>query len=769
MKKFFISIIFCLSSIILSQTTDIITLRENDSLGDPIFLNQQFTISGIVTSTNQFGNNGPASLQDNTAGISVYGSDFSGTVNIGDSVTVTSTIAQFNGLTQFDFFSNGSSVSVHKTNIIVEPKTVTILEILNQEWNGIEEIEGSLIRINDVQINSSGAFSGGTNYSITDPTGTLEMRIDNDVNTIIGSSIPSSNIDIIGILGQYDPSTPRSSGYQILPRFIEDLITNNEPLILSPIIPADITPNSFTIYFNTIREGNSEVRYGLTNDLEINTIIDEELTTNHKILIDNLEESTLYYCQVLSTNQNGTSQSQIFTASTSSSDTTNGKINIYFNYSVDNSVAYSDNLAIGNVNFKNKLIERINSATYSLDIAVYSFYGLNEVANAIISAKNNRGVKVRVVYDSRDMQSSMQLLADAGIGISQRQNTDGIMHNKFMIVDARDSISSNDWIWTGSWNWNPLNNRNNVLEINDPTLASAYTTEFEEMWGSSDDVPSSSSAQFGPSKSDNTPHIFNIGGKQIELYFSPSDGTESKISNSIISADSSIFFGLLSFTSDPIFSAINSRYSNGISDIRGIIDNVEDTGSEYFNLQSISEVFDYNLSGLFHHKYSIIDSYSSSSDPIVITGSHNWSRSANEKNDENTLIIHDLSIANMYMQEFKARYNELGGSQDFQIPILTNVKNKFKSVNSSLKLFQNYPNPFNPNTIINYTIAKEEDFVKLSVYNSLGEEIEVLVNQKQKAGSYEINFSGEEFSSGIYFYSLKTSDNIITKKMLLLK
>ncbi|MCB0731721.1 MAG: T9SS type A sorting domain-containing protein [Ignavibacteriae bacterium] len=51
----------------------------------------------------------------------------------------------------------------------------------------------------------------------------------------------------------------------------------------------------------------------------------------------------------------------------------------------------------------------------------------------------------------------------------------------------------------------------------------------------------------------------------------------------------------------------------------------------------------------------------------------------------------------------------------------------------------------------------------------MGEEIEVLVNQKQKAGSYEINFSGEEFSSGIYFYSLKTSDNIITKKMLLLK
>jgi len=513
--------------------------------------------------------------------------------------------------------------------------------------------------------------------------------------------------------------------------------------------------------------------------------------------VNNLEETTTYFFQVLSTNKDGTSKSQILSVSTASSDTTTGTINVYFNYSVDNSVAINNNLAKGNVDFKQKLIQRINSAKYSLDIALYSFYGQNDIANAIISARDNRGVLVRVVYDSRDLQSSMQLLVNSGIKISQRKNTDGIMHNKFMIVDARDSVKNDDWVWTGSWNWNPLNNRNNVIEINDPNLASAYTTEFEEMWGGSGETPTSS-AKFGPDKTDNTPHTFNIGGRTVSLYFSPSDGTESQISNAISTADTSIFFDVLSFTSDPISSSINTRHSNGVTDLRGIIDNIEDTGTEFYNLQSIGEVFDYDLSGLSHHKYGIIDSYSSTSDPTVITGSHNWSRSANEKNDENTLIIHGLKIANQYMQEFKARYNELGGSSSFMIPIPVSVEDS-KQIPNKIVLMQNYPNPFNPTTTIEYsipsmrfmlnsfqhpdnnTIPKQvrDDNVKviLNIYDILGRKVSTLINHMQKPGNYKIEFNGNNLPSGIYYYQLKYGDpsassaqvNIQTKKMILLK
>ena len=66
--------------------------------------------------------------------------------------------------------------------------------------------------------------------------------------------------------------------------------------------------------------------------------------------------------------------------------------------------------------------------------------------------------------------------------------------------------------------------------------------------------------------------------------------------------------------------------------------------------------------GIFHHKYMIADPFCPQSDPVVFTGSHNWSTSAQVRNDENTLIIHDSTLANIYYQEFAQRYSEEGGT-----------------------------------------------------------------------------------------------------------
>ncbi len=83
-------------------------------------------------------------------------------------------------------------------------------------------------------------------------------------------------------------------------------------------------------------------------------------------------------------------------------------------------------------------------------------------------------------------------------------------------------------------------------------------------------------------------------------------------------------------------------------------------------------------------------------------------------------------------------------------------------------LDQNYPNPFNPNTTINYSIV-EAGYVKLAIYNTLGEELKVLVNGLQEANSYTINFNASELPSGTYIYRLETAGNIETKKMILMK
>ncbi len=71
------------------------------------------------------------------------------------------------------------------------------------------------------------------------------------------------------------------------------------------------------------------------------------------------------------------------------------------------------------------------------------------------------------------------------------------------------------------------------------------------------------------------------------------------------------------------------------------------------------------------------------------------------------------------------------------------------------KLYQNYPNPFNPSTIINYQIPQQE-FVTIKVYDILGNEIAILVNEEKPAGSYEVEFNASSLPSGVYFYQLKS-------------
>ncbi len=83
-------------------------------------------------------------------------------------------------------------------------------------------------------------------------------------------------------------------------------------------------------------------------------------------------------------------------------------------------------------------------------------------------------------------------------------------------------------------------------------------------------------------------------------------------------------------------------------------------------------------------------------------------------------------------------------------------------------LFQNYPNPFNPTSTIKYAISKT-GFVNISIYDVLGEEIKVLVNEKQTPGNYEIIFDGKDLASGIYFYKIRTGEFSQIKKMVLIK
>jgi hypothetical protein len=84
------------------------------------------------------------------------------------------------------------------------------------------------------------------------------------------------------------------------------------------------------------------------------------------------------------------------------------------------------------------------------------------------------------------------------------------------------------------------------------------------------------------------------------------------------------------------------------------------------------------------------------------------------------------------------------------------------------KLMQNYPNPFNPTTKINYQLPIT-NYVKLSIYDILGREITVLVNEKQSPGMYEVDWDASNYASGVYFYTMQAGDYSETKKMLIVK
>ena len=72
------------------------------------------------------------------------------------------------------------------------------------------------------------------------------------------------------------------------------------------------------------------------------------------------------------------------------------------------------------------------------------------------------------------------------------------------------------------------------------------------------------------------------------------------------------------------------------------------------------QVYHHDISPDLHHKYAIVDHASPANDPVVITGSHNWSSSAENVNDENTVIVHDARVANLYHQEFRGILIALG-------------------------------------------------------------------------------------------------------------
>ena len=748
--------------------------KINDENGIGINLGDLVTLRGIVTVSNQFGS--PSYIQDNSGGISIYGPTFSNAVQPGDEVLVSGTITQFNGLNQLE---SPTLHSILSSGNEVEPVLATPSMLSGDGVSGIENYEGRLVRVNGVLVTelNGTTFSNWAyrNYMLTGSSAsdTVQIRIDNDTQ-IIGMVAPAGRFDVVGVLSQFKTSLPFIGGYQLMPRIPSDVISNG-PIIERYPEEVDLTSNSITLDWSTINPGTSRIRYGFTTNYELGVIEpDNDLRTTHNVTVPGLDVATIYNLQVFSVANADTSFSSNIISSTTSAFPTTGEINVYFNNSVNTSVSSGVN-ANANANFTDLLIQKLNNAKRSIDVALYSLSGTvgANIATALVNAKN-RGVKVRVIgeYDNRTT-APWTTLSSNGIPVINdafgNNDGSGLHHNKFFIIDYRGGAADSIWVIMGSWNpTDPGTNddRQNLVMFQDVALAGAYTIEFQEEWGSNTDTPNSVNSRFGSRKFNNTPHNFVVGGVKVQSYFSPSDGTTSRIAKTLGKAEKSINGCVMTLTRRDLADTIIAVKNRG-SKTRLVLSNNTDSGTQFSYLQSNG--VDIRLKGftpgLLHHKYAVVDAEPFGYTPYVITGSHNWSSSAENSNDENTVIIQDNQIGNFYLQEFAARYYEAGGTDS--INTITSV-NQDAEIPTQFALLQNYPNPFNPTTKIQFEVPMSQK-VELIVYDILGRKVKELYNDLAPAGVINIEFRADYLASGMYIYRLKTKDISISKKMVLLK
>ena len=635
MKKTLLFILFLVNySFTFGQT-----IAEIQGTGDVSpYEDQVVTTTGIVTgvaSNSYF-------IQDGTdvrSGVYIF--DQGNTPQIGDEVTLTGTVDEYFEMTEI---VSVTALTINSSNNMIPSPIILSTAAANNE-----DYEGMLVQVNQgVCTNPNLGFG---EWEIDDSSGPIV------INDLMFPFVPDVDITY-SVTG---PLVYTFSQYKIEPRSMNDVLIDIPLYFTVNPKETNITNNSLTIYWETNIPSNSKISYGLTDALELGTLEDATMSTTHEMIVSNLTPGTIYYIKPFSEDGAEVTPSQTLVMATVSN--SSGEIKVYFNHIVDHSVA-TDEMAVYTSNITDTIISYIDKAQQNLDITIYE--AENQAIVDAINAANDRGVQVRVISDDDGTNAILDGL-NANIPYLEG-NPDGIMHDKFFIID-RDDVD-NAWVLTGSMNHTVANlgwDYNNVITIQDQSLARGYTLEFNEMWGSDGAQFDMSNSKFGNQKTDNTPHRFLINEIPVESYFSPSDGTAQRIVKAIDDAENELAFAILVFTENSLGTAVKNAKDRGL-DIKGIIDYVEFNGSEFdYLLSNDVDIIDYQNADMsqwpdgptLHHKYAILDYAQGSMNPLLITGSHNWSASANSVHDENTLLIYDHTLANIYYQEFSARFQGL--------------------------------------------------------------------------------------------------------------
>ena len=315
------------------------------------------------------------------------------------------------------------------------------------------------------------------------------------------------------------------------------------------------------------------------------------------------------------------------------------------------------------------MVELIDGARATIDFAVMGF-GRDEVVDAFVRA-HDRGIKVRMVGDAGHFYNSgYKTFVDRQIPLVSG-NLGHIMHDKFMIIDGR-------FVFGGTANWTDTDlrhNSNNFFLMDSPAVADDFQAEFDQMFDGA----------FGNQKIEvDNGRRYNLGDTEVEVWFSPNEDALGRIIELVDGAKESVRFTIFAFTKDQIGSSFIRKFETWQEEadydpeadfrdrksIAGMIDQsqLHSNGQyhEVFRLlgagldlrmdgnDNSKQPGDYQAGGgRLHSKTMLIDAYGE--EPVVITGSFNWSSSATLSNDEYMLVFHGARVA----QEFDAYFETL--------------------------------------------------------------------------------------------------------------
>ena len=516
--------------------------------------------------------------------------------------------------------------------------------------------------------------------------------------------------------------------------FAFNLNAQTDLIFTEKIKQTNIAATQFEIALKTVQPSRVTVRYGLTPDM-LQVYEEIDFSENHAILLTDLIPSAFYYVQttIETADEIIVSEPEIMATASAAE----GEIRYFFNNGVDENFSNGSG-DIDGTEYPEVLAamyDLIDNAQLTIDVAVYNtswFELVNRLEDAV-----ERGVQVRYIHDEDTNNNALQ--GNIDFPLLAGSPDDGIMHNKFMIIDAEDDLNAH--VVTGSMNWsfnNISEDHNNTVIIRDKTLALNYTIEFEEMWGSSGALPDAGNAKFGEDKTDNTAHNFTIAGVDIECYFSPSDAINQNIEEVIDNADESLEIAMLLITKEDVTGKIKDRNFAGVN-VRGIFDNDETDEFTFLQSQNVNVIYHFPSISL-HHKYAIADANFPDSDPTVLTGSHNWTWSAENINDENTLIIHDAKAANFFLQEFERRWFEVGG-----------VSSTFDA--AALRPAAVFPNPFTESFQVKLH-AQQTETVTAEIFDVTGRLV-YAVDNELIAGENTLSFAASNLTEGIYVLTLR--------------